>query len=288
MKTNNNKILNYLLSELETSELEGLYISKNSFKIYDNIIVHYNGNYNNIYTQLICDMLTNIVILFFESKLISRIINNNYFYFLDSEKNEITTLCLECSNSSPHMRELIYNSIFDYISKNKSIVLDGFVNFRLQEYAVELENIVDLCVNKFLIEREYIEFIQLLKLYVESRASEISIVHLVYHNATSMILDKEKSIIALDDNIFKAKYLSDITFSSNDYALNTLLTLLPENIYIHLIDVADEFINTLILVFGNRIKICTDCDICRSYRLVGVHDWTRAQSCAPTLISPIL
>ena len=64
-----------------------------------------------------------------------------------------------------------------------------------------------------------------------------------------------------------SKYLSDISFSSNDYALNSLLTLLPKKIYIHLIDnVIDEFIHTLGLIFEDRAQICTDCNICRLYK----------------------
>lgn len=74
-------------------------------------------------------------------------------------------------------------------------------------------------------------------------------------------------MIILTDDIFKAKYLSDITFSSNDYILNSLLTLLPKKIYIHLTDnYIDEFINTLELVFENRIHLCTDCNICKTYK----------------------
>ena len=48
-------------------------------------------------------------------------------------------------------------------------------------------------------------------------------------------LDENKNIIPLDDSIYQAKYLSDISFSKNDYTLNTLLTLLPKKIYIHLL-----------------------------------------------------
>ena len=61
--------------------------------------------------------------------------------------------------------------------------------------------------------------------------------------------------------------MSDITFSSNDYALNTLLTLLPKKIYIHLLDnYVDEFVHTLGLIFDGRVEICTDCDICKLYK----------------------
>lgn len=81
------------------------------------------------------------------------------------------------------------------------------------------------------------------------------------------MLDEFKNVIELDNNVLNNKYLSDITFSSNDFALNSLLTLLPKAIYIHIIDVDDEFINTLKLIFDNRVFICKDCNICKMYRL---------------------
>ena len=89
----------------------------------------------------------------------------------------------------------------------------------------------------------------IISLYFESKLSKISY--------TSDIPDKSK---------FK-RVISDITFSSNDLALNTLLNLLPHKITIHLVDgFQDEFIETLKLIFQDKITICEDCDICNMYR----------------------
>jgi len=137
----------------------------------------------------------------------------------------------------------------------------------LTDYIKILDNLVDISVNKFVIDREYSEFIDLLKVYINSKDYGSDIVHLIYNDAESILLDKYKNIINLDNHILNSKYLSDITFSSNDYALNTLLTLLPQIIYIHIIDMEDEFINTLKLIFENRIYICNDCNFCKVYRL---------------------
>ena len=94
-------------------------------------------------------------------------------------------------------------------------------------------------------------------------------VHLLNNLNTKLF----KNIISIDDSSLNSKYLSDITFSSNDYALNTLLTLLPEKIYIHVIDnVQDEFINTIKLIFDNRVYICNDCNLCKIYRLEKIHN----------------
>ena len=148
------------------------------------------------------------------------------------------------------------------------MILSGFVNFRLQDYMKSIDSAVDIAVNKFILEKEYKEFIELLKLYIKSKEPNISSIHLIYMNEDSILLDENKNILAISQDVFNAKYLSDISFSSNDYILNTLLDLIPKEINIHLIQEDDEFIKTLKLIFENRIHICNDCDICKTYRLI--------------------
>lgn len=274
IKVNNKKIINYLLDSYTHINSEYVYVSNNNFKNYENIIVHYTGeNYKNFY-EIFCDVLTDCILVFYEEKILKNLINYNYFYFNDIEKRQILNICnnfleeIDNNETSFLCENSIYNSIYEYIKENKSIVLDGFVTFRLKKYIQILDNLVDNSVNKFLIEREYTEFIQILKLYVASSISKMSTVHVIYTKTDTILIDENKNIISTDDNLLKAKYLSDITFSSNDYALNTLLNLIPEKIIIHLVDnYSDEFINTLKLIFEDRVSICTDCNICKLYKL---------------------
>ena len=165
--------------------------------------------------------------------------------------------------------DYINNEVFNHICSNHSIYLQAIVNFKLNNYINFLNNQIDIAVNKFLIDKEYIEFVNILKLYIksESENSKIEHLHLIYKDKISIITDDNKNIVACNDNMKKAKYVSDISFSSNDLALNTLLNLIPKAITIHLVDgYPDEFINTLKLIFQERVKICEDCDICNVYK----------------------
>ena len=163
---------------------------------------------------------------------------------------------------------ILYYIFYQFLSTHKSIVLNGFINFRLKEYLSFLDNIVNEAVNSFVIEKEYLEFISLLKLYINSQACGCEMVHIIFSSSESILLDENKNLIVVTDDIFKAKYLSDISFSSNDYILNSLLTLLPRKIYIHLVDEDNnEFINTLQLVFENKVSLCKDCNICNLYKV---------------------
>ena len=272
IKTNNSNLLNYLLNELDYIEVEPIYISSNKFKNYKNIIVHYRGNNDKKFIHEISCILSCLVIDELEEKFLKHLILKNYFYFNSDERTHILDMCFDIFTDDfntyfDEKYNCLINDFENYLTTNKSIVLTGFINFRIKDYMIILENIVDEAVNTFIIEKEYLEFVSLLKMYINSQNSNCEIVHLIYNNENSILLDENKNIINISDDIFKAKYLSDITFSSNDYALNSLLTLIPKKIYIHLIDnVIDEFIQTIGLIFENRTEICTDCNICKLYK----------------------
>lgn len=274
IKTNDTNLINYLLNELNHIELKNLCFSENEFKIYKNIIIHYTGEDDSLFLSKISSILCLLVMDELEETLLKRLLIQNYFYFNHVEREQILSGCFDLmADDFPSLFDkrfkALYAIFYDFLSCHKSIILNGFVNFRLKSYLSLLDEIVNSAVNCFVIEKEYLEFISLLKLYIHSQSYGCKMVHIVFSSAESILLDENKNLIVVNDDIFKAKILSDITFSSNDYLLNSLLTLLPKKIYIHLIDgYMDEFINTLQLVFENRVHLCTDCNICELYKKI--------------------
>lgn len=269
IKVNNNEIIEYLLNTTEKIDFNNIYYCSKNFKIYKNVILHYTGENVQKFENFVVELITNTIIQFCENKTLKKIINSNYFYFDDYEKKVIFENCKELARAEALQRkEVLYREIEKYLKENKNIVLEGVINFRIKEYIKELDNIVDMGVNQYIIEKEYTEFINLLKVYIDSTPTNVELIHLIYTNGESILLDQEKNIVSVSENIFNAKYLSDITFSSNDFALNALLNLLPRKLEIHVIDEEDEFINTLKLIFDKRIYICKDCNICKTYKML--------------------
>lgn len=271
IKTNNQKIIDYMLYGFENANLANLYISNRKFKNYKNIILHFNGNDKASFYALIAGAITDVILNFYENTLIRYSLISNYFYFNLMDIKEILGYCNETINES--LKEKIYRSnmifslCFDYIKENKYLNLDGFIRFRLKDYLKEIDEIVDISVDRFVLDREYHEFTSLLKLYVQTKEPLNNVIHLIYQSGESTLLDNEKNVIDISSDIFDVRYLSDISFSPNDYALNALLNLLPQKIIVHLIDNnKDEFINTLELIFGEQINMCKNCTICNIYR----------------------
>lgn len=276
IKNNNEIILNYLLDEIKQLNLDDTFISMNTFKYYKNIIVHYTGDDRKLFICKLSEVLTKCILKFYESIIVTRVINCDFFYFEQAEKNIIYNNCMEIlkDDSSGELtlrKEKIFSSLIEYISEHKFFILDGFVNFRLFEYDSLVEECVDIAVNKYIIDKEYREFIDLLSGYINSQASKLDTVHMIYSNAEPILLDDQNNILVYDNQFENPKYLSDITFSSKDFCLNTLLNLLPRRIVVHLLIEEDEFIETLRQIFGNRLMICKECNICRTFSLLNVH-----------------
>lgn len=246
------------------------YISKN-FDLQDvnlrkrknKIIFYFDESSLQIFSSFISKMIIDI----FEKKLIKKIIKKNYFYFSDYEQLQISNISSSIIDENSQSKDdLVFISVYDYIKNNPSMILSGFINFRLKDYIEVLEYLVDLSVNNFIINREYDKFITLLRDYINSETSKIDIIHLVYLNQEAILLDKNKNLIPIDNNIVDSKYLSDISFSNNDYVLNTVLNLLPNKLYVHVLSQEDEFLKTLKNIFNSKIFLCYNCEICNFYK----------------------
>lgn len=277
VKTNNDDILKYLKDEFTEFNMSDVYFSTNEFKLYKNIIIHYKGNNTEFFYNKLATILSYLVIDYFESDIIKNILHSNYFYFNNIEFFDILNLCYEnlCDDnefSFENRQIVLFDIFYNYIKSHHYIIISGFVNFRLSTYRKLLEDLIDFSVNEYIIEREYYEFISLLKLYINSQSSLTNIVHIINLDYDIYLLDEDLNIIDIDKNSLNAKYLSDVTFSNNDFILNTLLNLLPKKVFLHQVSNYSnlEFINTLKLIFDSRLKICTDCNICNLYKNLNV------------------
>ncbi len=298
IKSNKNDIIDFLFSDIANIDLDNITFVKKQFSKYINLIVHYSGNNESEFYSALSNSIANCILCCYEEKIIHKLSMQNYFYFDNDDIVCIEKICnlllsdakcVSCESDDKffsainhidnpefdsvlseiaNRKNILWCKVLKYISSHKSMLLEGFITFRIKDYIDILNNAVDFSVSQFVINREYTEFIDLLKIYINSHQINCNLVHLVYVNNESLLLDEEKNIISLTKNNLDTKFLSDITFSSNDYALNSLLTLLPKKIIIHLINPEDDFINTIKSIFGDRVTICTNCNICKTYRLL--------------------
>lgn len=272
IKNNNPKATKYIMDSISSSKIDGIIFCQKKFSKYSNIILHYvNGQISEFYNEL-SNIICNCILDIYEPIIIRNIILSEYFYFDISEMSSIESNCFENlkigdSKSINHFfnnaknsdyidrKKSLLTSISKYITSSKSIVLDGFIRFRIKDYISIIEESIDSAVNQYVIDKEYTDFINIIKLYISSKPSLYNKVYLIYNNGESTLLNENKEIINCQKMNLDYSFLSDISFSSNDYTLNSLLYLLPSELIINLLSPEDEFINTLKLIFSDRVHV---------------------------------
>ncbi|KIL41886.1 hypothetical protein SD70_04570 [Gordoniibacillus kamchatkensis] len=161
----------------------------------------------------------------------------------------------------------ISGSVADYLREQTLLVLDGFIRFRLQEYIDEMREVVEYAVDEYMMDRQYQEFISLLKYFVYIQEAKIPAAHLVHKGgAEFLILDDQWEPI--DASAFDASFTLEILdkdINLEDMIVSTLITVSPQTIYIHTRDPDQQIIHTITQIFENRASVCSYCRRCHSY-----------------------
>lgn len=155
LKTNNEEIISYIIQRLE-NEFDDIIISENQFKIYKNVIIHYVGQNERNFLIQFSETLADVISVFYERKLLSRMIDDNYCYFEEVEKEIILKICekiIELQEASfKYKEEILKGLVYEYfLENNKYMILDGFMNFRVKPYLEVLDYVVDTSVTNFVL-----------------------------------------------------------------------------------------------------------------------------------------
>lgn len=155
LKTNNEEIISYMIRRLET-DFEDIVISDNQFKIYKNIIVHYMGENERKFLVHFSEIIAEMVSSFYEKKILDQMIEENYCYFEEFEKQIILRICekiIEMQEANfQYKKEILKGLVYEYfLEGNKVMNLDGFMNFRVKPYLEVLDYVVDTSVTNFVL-----------------------------------------------------------------------------------------------------------------------------------------
>lgn len=153
IKTNNQEIIDYFINTFEKLPIN-LCISNYSFKMYDNVIVHDLAQNEDEFCEIVAIVIKSAIEKFYEKEIIRKCIKQNYFYLNEMEQEYVLKISNQImnlpDNKIGYKNKLLKNLVKKYIIENKSIILDGFMNFRVKEYKDLLDNIVEVSVVSFL------------------------------------------------------------------------------------------------------------------------------------------
>lgn len=231
-----------------------------------------------LFKHFVADILSDIIMNQWEKALLKDIIRETYYYFNEEEKNTILQYTLDYTNGVKvypgkmdrrDRKHFIIKRLVDFLEHNDSIVIDGFVRFRLKDYIHEIKEAVDQAVDEFLMEREYREFIQLLKYFVEIQESKVPLVNvLVNPRGTYKLYDEEHSPI---DSEFLEGFILDVMdneINYEDLLISALITIAPNKIVFHYGAQAkvDSTLDTIKNVFEGKVSECNGCKLCQKHQ----------------------
>ncbi|WMJ81106.1 putative sporulation protein YtxC [Clostridium sp. MB40-C1] len=236
----------------------------------------FNEKLVNKFSFYLANILYKIVVEEYCCEEIQNFLNETYFFLKYDDMKEIANTSYRILNDED--RELdedkiyclnkkndIIEKIQECIKENNEINIEGFITFRMKKLTEDLESIVNKVAEKHMVEKEYDEFIKLLKYFVEVQESKIEEVNIIIkENGEYIITDKKNKDIMKEmlTDIMDSKYTENV--STEDLIISGLITYSPKNIVIHHVDncTNKEIIDTIRKVFEDRVKFCDECSKC--------------------------
>lgn len=229
----------------------------------------YNENIENKFYYYLSEVLYKYTATEFCSKKLENKLKSTYFFLGDDEIKDVKHKCIQTmlkdipvSDNGIYFinrKNQIIQKINDCIKENHEININGFVTFRTKEIENEFDVIIDKIVENYMVEKEYDEFIKLLKYFVDIQESKIDELN-IYVDKYGNYLLKDKYGKDIENKIVEG--LCDVkttgAVSIDDILISGLITLSPKKIIIHSRDnfKNKELIETIEKVFESKVAFC--------------------------------
>lgn len=161
----------------------------------------------------------------------------------------------------------IANRVLHHVNEERLLNFDGFVRFRLRNYMKELTDCLTATINRYESDREYIEFVELLRYFMECQEPSVDELHILPDEYGSFSLVDQSGSVLHDD--YLESFVKDLSIDGHvrreDLLISALITLAPTHVHCHL---PPEVWNltTLEKVLSSRMQYCHGCGRCQGFR----------------------
>ncbi|WP_256760832.1 putative sporulation protein YtxC [Cohnella sp. WQ 127256] len=155
-----------------------------------------------------------------------------------------------------------------YLENHERLHLDGFLRFRLNDYRSEVQEAAETAIEERLMERQYQEFMALLKSMVEWQETRTSTVHVLHSGGHAFrLLDEdmrplEQQYPELTGAGVESQQLAEVheihgeqVEEEESQVVSRLLAASPRQLYIHTTEPESQVIRTIIGIFGDRAAL---------------------------------
>ena len=165
-----------------------------------------------------------------------------------NRKTSLVTQILSC---------LDHSSVFD---------IEGFLRFRAKEYKSEVNQAVEYALDEYVVDKEYLEFILLLKHFVDSQKPQLECLHVGMTPQGKFHLYNDEGVKVTHqfledyqlDNVHELGY--------EDLLVSALISVAPRQITLHIrYEGFKDTLKTIRSVFGDRVHDCQGCSLCEKF-----------------------
>jgi putative sporulation protein YtxC len=151
-----------------------------------------------------------------------------------------------------------------FLQEHTLLNISGFTSFRLEPYRNELAEVVEYALDEYVLDKQYQEFISLLKYFVFLQDTKLSMVHLLHKGAYDFMLYDE-FFKPLDPNPPTDRLVAEMLeteMNIEDMVISSLIAVSPKHITIHTRQPDMQVIRTIETIFDQRVTVCVQCAAC--------------------------
>ena len=212
---------------------------------------------------VLCGILADIIVENLQIRYMVRLLKQDYNFLSEKEQCDILIRVLKKlwygssgqKNEIATCKSTIKQRLYEVLSPHETdtVILEGFMRFRMKDYLSTWAKELVACVEDYIRKKEYVEFVEILRLFVKIRIPRVRKVHIC--------IDGDGEYVLLDEQLclLKCKF-AGAKIDKDDALLSALVNIAPLNIVVHN---KDRFWDMRILetikdVFGKRVEFSED------------------------------
>lgn len=230
-----------------------------------------------IFKHQISEMLAEHILNHWEEKVVWKEIMRHYKRCNAQDRKVIFKksgeLLKRCNNNDSMNLLLNYgrknkiaHRVLEYIDENNFIIIEGLITFYLPEYLKDVRFAVEMAFEEMRSEKEYNEFVRLLRHFVDTQPPRTYEVNLMIDKEHGFTL-WDGSGTTIEDSYINGFFDEDILLEEvnlDDVLISILITIAPRWIIMHNTAGSVETESVLMIkeVFKDRFKVCRGCERC--------------------------
>lgn len=239
--------------------------------VYDNqISIQYSTNdklNRKKYIEKIIAKMTKLITEFIKNES-KEYFEENYFYFDEGEFGQLQESIEDEIENDIKIQLIVKNKLKEILENSKSINLNGFIKFRLKFINLYVSQIVEKCIDSFLMKQEYLDFLNIISYIAENDSKETDVINILYNKGKLQLYDSKMKKLNFISNVEISQELDGKVLIYDEYVVNVLLNISPKKIILHLNKVkglsqdAKNTIDLLKRIFEGKIENCNGCKFC--------------------------